>query len=224
MTKSTVTSRVPATSAGLAAFVDRLLRTSNYSGAGSAGGREDHVHAGRTLTYPPEGFGAPKDRQGHASPAATGLPDGHRGVLGRRPHLARRRHLLRAVPRRAEGPGAAGRLRGRRLEPRHRRSHVPATRVHRRAHAVRPAAGLEHRRHRGSPARARDRRHPPGARLPQRAPRPDVAARPGPPRAVLPHLQRAHRRDAGGRRAGGSSASASSTGGTATAPGARSPR
>ena len=29
-----------------------------------------------TLTYPPEGFGAPKDRQGHASQGATGLPEG----------------------------------------------------------------------------------------------------------------------------------------------------
>ena len=29
-----------------------------------------------TLTYPAEGFGAPKDRQGHASPGATGLPAG----------------------------------------------------------------------------------------------------------------------------------------------------
>jgi predicted TIM-barrel fold metal-dependent hydrolase len=29
-----------------------------------------------TLTYPPEGFGAPKDRQGHATSTASGLPEG----------------------------------------------------------------------------------------------------------------------------------------------------
>ena len=38
----------------------------------------------------------------------TGLPAGHRGVLGRQPHLGGRRHLLRALPRRSQGSAPRG--------------------------------------------------------------------------------------------------------------------
>ncbi len=40
--------------------------------------------------YPPGGFGAPKDRHGHADGTNTGLPEGTVVFLGGQPHLDRR--------------------------------------------------------------------------------------------------------------------------------------
>ena len=60
-----------------------------------------------------------------------------------------------------------------------------------------------------------------GAGLPELDPCPVRVARPGGPRAVLPDLQRAHRRGPGALEQTASSASASSTGGTPKGPAAR---
>ena len=109
----------------------------------------------------------------------------HRGVLGRRPHLAAEDIFYERFPESMKDQAPAGRLRRRRLDARHRRASRSCRREFTRgAHAVRPA-----RRARSTGdidarlARARVRRHPPGAGLPQRAARPDGLARQGGPRA-----------------------------------------
>ena len=149
-----------------------------------------------TLTYPPGGFGAPEGPQGERDRLGRAA-GGHRGLLGRRPHLAGRGHLLRAVPRLDEGPGAPRGPRGRRVDAGHRREDLPAPRVQRRAAAVRPAGRRGHQRRRGPDPRARIGRHPPRARLPQRAARSHGLARQGRAGPLLPDLQRVHRRAAG---------------------------
>ena len=95
------------------------------------------------LTYPPDGLGAPKDR--HPGPVLDARACRRdRGVLGRRPHLARRGHLLRAFSRQHEGPGALRHERRRRVGDRHGRQVHPRAGIHRGAHAVRPRVGLTH--------------------------------------------------------------------------------
>ena len=97
-----------------------------------------------TAFYPPEGFGAPKDRVASGA-GPVGLPPGDAGVLRRRPHLAGRGHLLRAPARLDAGEGAAHLVSRRRLRARRHGHVVPAAPVQPRADAVRPAGGVEHR-------------------------------------------------------------------------------
>ena len=149
-----------------------------------------------TLTYPPRGS-VPRRIGRDTPPARSGLPAGTE-VFSADDHISLSEDIFwERFPDGAEGAGAAGRLRGRRVDAGHRRAGLPPARVHGCADAVRPPRRLEHRRHRRPPGRARVRRHPPRAGVPERAARPHGLARQGRPRALLPHLQRAHRRAAG---------------------------
>ena len=163
---------------------------------------------------PPRGIRCPEGPSG-ARDRVRRSAGGHGGLLRRRPHLARRGHLLRAVPGLAEGPGAPRHLRRRRLDAGLRRQDLPPPGVQRGAHAVRPARRLQHQRHRGPPARARVGRHPPGAGVPERHARPHGLARQGDPGAAASASTTSTSPSCRSGRTAASTASGWSTGGTA---------
>ena len=72
--------------------------------------------------YPPEGFGAPKDRRGHAKEGGLiGLPTGTE-IFSADNHISVADDIFyETVPRRTQGQGAAHLVRGRRVHGRHQR-------------------------------------------------------------------------------------------------------
>ena len=147
--------------------------------------------------YPAEGWGAPKNRQGHSTGSVVGPSRRHRDLLGRQPHLGRRRHLLRTLSRGAEGRGPAHLVRGRRLHGRHEGQGLDRWRLRARAHAVRRPRRCRVQQHRGADPRTQGGRHRQGTGVPERGA--CALSLPGQvvARAGLPDLQRAHRRPAG---------------------------
>ena len=123
-----------------------------------------------------------------------------RGLLRGQPHFPGRRHLLRTLPGRPQGQGAADLVRGRRLSSRAQGAVLPAGRLQCGADAVRrPARGRKHQ-HRGPDPGAARRRRRQGTGVPQRGS--GAVPLPGQEtsRARVPHLQRVHRRAAGALR------------------------
>ena len=129
-----------------------------------------------------------------------GLPARHRGVLRRQPHLGRRRHLLRALPRRPQG-------------------HAPRIWYEDGAYLLgRPGqsmvvgdfsavlmqyddlAGAATNNIEARDPRTRRRRRRQGTGVSQRGAGPVPLSGQGPARAHFPHLQRTHRRRAGALR------------------------
>ena len=173
-----------------------------------------------TLIYPAEGFGAPKDREGHATGSA-GLPAGTE-VFSADNHISLSEDIFYEnfpasmkdqAPRVIHEDGAwTLAIDGKGFLPREFTAVL---------HPVRPVRRRRHQRPRGPGARARIGRRPPRAGLPQRVARVDGLARQGDPRALLPDLQPAHRRAAGALERPLLRASASPTGGTGTEPARR---
>ena len=140
-----------------------------------------------------------RSAEGPASgpPRRFGAPSRRRGVLRRRPHLVGRGHLLRALARRPEGTGTEGHERRRRLGARHGWEVHPGAGIRRGPHYVRPRVRVTHGRRGGPPRCPRSRGCDQGTGLPELRPRSFRLAGQGHAGALLPHLQRAHRRSAG---------------------------
>ena len=71
------------------------------------------------LIYPPEGFGAPKNRQGHARRRLVGLPAGTE-IFSADNHISVADDIFyERFPEELKGAGAAHLVRGRRVHGRH---------------------------------------------------------------------------------------------------------
>ena len=149
--------------------------------------------------YPPGGFGAPKDRHGHADGTDVGLPAGTE-VFSADNHISLADDIFyERFPDDLKDAGAADLVRGRRVpwSARKGKSFLPR-RVQRRADAVRRPGRCGHQQHRGPDPRARAR-----TASTRNWPSPTPSWRCSATRTrqlrerVLPHLQRVHRRAAG---------------------------
>ena len=100
--------------------------------------------------YPAGGYGAPKDRQGHAAKQDVGLPAGTE-VFSADNHISVAEDIFyERFPGRTQGAGAADLVRGRRVHGRPQGADLPAGRLQPRADAVRRSRRCRHQQHRGA--------------------------------------------------------------------------
>ena len=205
------------------ASVDDCYESEVMSACRLAESRGSMPSTSQDAHVPAGGRRAPRRTGIPVRPPTSGLPAGTE-VFSADDHISLAEDIFyERFPEAHEGPGAPGHERRRRLDARHRRQVVPAVREFTEVlMQYDPLAGAHTGDVDARLARARVRRHPPGAGVPERDARPCSA---GPTRRSASSASASTTSTSPSCRSGrtaASTASASSTGGTPTAPAGRS--